>query len=152
MALTDLMPIKVEQHKGAVSFDRSFHGNALSIGKKTYKRGLGVRPHATTQSLVEFSIAGRFDRFRVEAGACLEEKDRFPEARKQNESLQFIVYGDGRQLYKTDWIKCDAPPQVIDVDVTSVKKLTLKCVGGGASWHCGSCTWGDPKLTKEPTS
>ncbi|NOZ23467.1 MAG: prolyl oligopeptidase family serine peptidase [Planctomycetes bacterium] len=150
MCLTDLLPTKIAQHKGPVSFDRSFLGHELSIGKKTYKRGLGVRPHAISQSVVEFNIAGRFDRFRVEAGACLEGRAKFPAARKKNEELQFVVLGDGRQLYKTEWIKCDAPPQVIDVEVKNVKKLTLKCVGGGQSWHCGSCTWGNPMLFKEP--
>ncbi|MEW6357740.1 MAG: NPCBM/NEW2 domain-containing protein [Planctomycetota bacterium] len=152
MCLTDLLPVKIAQHKGPVSFDRSFLGNELSIGAKTYKRGLGVRPHAISQSVVDFNIAGRFDRFRVEAGACLEGRDKFPDARQKNEELQFIVLGDGRQLYKTEWIKCTDPPQVIEVDVKKVKKLTLKCVGGGASWHCGSCTWGDPMLFKEPTT
>lgn len=146
MYLTDLMPVFTDQHKGPINFDRSFKGNDVSIGKKAYKRGLGVRP----QSVVEFVIAGRFDRFSVEAGGCLEGLAEFPAARKKNENLQFIVYGDGRQLCRTDWIKCDAPPQLLEADVKNVTRLKLECRGGGPMWHFGSCAWGDPKLVKTP--
>ena len=60
------------------------------------------------------------------------------------------MYGDGKRLYQSDFLKWSSPAAIADVPVTGVRTLRLSADAGGARWHLVSAAWGDLKLTKLP--
>lgn len=142
--LSDLLPSQIDQHKGAINSDRSFLGRALSIGKESRDRGLGLK----APSAIEFDLAGKFERFESEVGIDLEGAEELSRVRKLNEWVQYEVFGDGRCLYRTNWLQGDSPPERIDVSIRCVKKLRLQVNGSRARWHLGSTAWANAAVTE----
>ncbi len=142
--LSDLLPAAIDQHKGPVNMDRSFEGRAIRIGGQTFERGLGIR----APSVVEFDLEGRFDSLRLVAGIDLEDRDVGTPARTKFEAVVFSVFGDGKQLFRSESLKWFSKPAVADVNVSGVKRLRLVADASGARWHLGSAAWGDLKLTR----
>jgi hypothetical protein len=154
--LSDLMPARLDQHKGNVNSDRSFRGNRLRIGRREFEKGLGVRAPST----IEFATGRKYRLFNAMVGIDLE-GGRGTEVRLKNESIQFQVWGDERRLYRSpvmQWgIRPENPsgglpadagfrvsdPVQIQVSIEGVETLCLKVVGSSARWHFGSAAWGD---------
>lgn len=142
MPLTDLLPTRVHQRQGTVKFNRSFLGNSLRVGEKAYASGLGVR----APSIVEFQLEGRFSRLTTAFGIDLEGKTQIHAERAKTERMQFLVYGDGRRLWSSDWLKWNQARPPVEIDVKGVRSLRLEVNGGGRSWLFGSTAWGNPEL------
>ena len=140
--LSDLLPSLIDQHKGVVNSDLSFRGQALRVGASPHVKGLGVRG----PSAAEYGLGGRFERFAAEVGVDLEGERELSRVRKQNEWIQFEVHGDGKVLYRSNWLQGDSPPCAIRVPVTGVKKLRLQVNGSSARWHLGSAAWGSARV------
>lgn len=142
--LSDLMPSEIDQHKGAVNFDRSFRGNPLRIGTREYAKGLGCR----APSRIEFDIGGRFDRFRAEVGVDLEGAQELTQARKENEWIRFKVLSDGKELRRSPWLQGDSPPHAIDIPIAGVQVLSLTVEASPARWHLGSAAWANARTAR----
>ncbi|MBI2194319.1 MAG: NPCBM/NEW2 domain-containing protein [Planctomycetes bacterium] len=136
--LSHLMPVRIQQHKGNVNSDRSFLGNGIRLGKERLARGLGVR----APSQVDYALDGKFNRFSCLAGIDLE-GDAGTDVRKQNELIRFLVWGDGRSLFVSDWMQWDTPPLRIKAGIEGITHLRLEVQGSSAQWHFGSAAWGD---------
>ncbi|MBM4036457.1 MAG: hypothetical protein FJ291_32375, partial [Planctomycetes bacterium] len=140
--LSALMPTLVDQHKGLVGYDRSHQGNPLRIGlvpeesapgpkakavggasaPRVFSRGLGVR----APSKVEYQLGGQYAFFRATVGIDLEDDLEATPARDRGERVQFIVYGDGKRLYSSEWLKWNSKPVAVEVDIKGVKTLRLE--------------------------
>lgn len=143
--LSDLQPAVIEQMRGAVGFDRSFHGHVIALGELKFERGLGVR----CPSLLEFPLDGKYRRFRAIAGFTDEPEETLSTARREAERADVVVLGDGRELFRRtlDWI--ERPSADVDVDVKAVRKLTLLVERrGGALWLHGSSAWVDARVER----
>jgi len=140
--LSDLLPSLIDQHKGVANSDLSFRGQVLRVGASAQVKGLGVRG----PSAVEYDIGGRFDRFEAEVGVDMEGAPELSKVRKLNEWIQFEVHGDGKVLYRSNWLQGDSPPCAINVPITGVKKLRLQVNGSWARWHLGSAAWGSARV------
>ena len=136
--LSDLRPLRVEQHKGNVNSDRSFRGNPLRLGGRTFEKGLGAR----ATSRVEYAIEGRYERFQATVGIDLEGGEG-TELRLRNEFIQFQVWGDGHLLYWSPWLQWDHEPVEVRVSIKGVERLDLRVEGSSARWHFGSADWAD---------
>jgi len=142
--LSDLLPVRIRQHKGPVGFDRSFQGHALSVGAKACRKGLGVR----APSRVDFQLPEPFDRFQVWVGVDLEGQTKVNPWRGRSERVQFLVWGDGRRLYMSQWLKWDSKPVRIDIKLERETELGLEVRGSGARWLLGSAAWGQACVVK----
>jgi len=136
--LSDLMPVRVGQHKGNVNSGRSFRGNPLRLGRRTFEKGLGVR----APSRVEYAIDGKYANFQATVGIDLEGEEG-TETRLETEFIQFQIWGDGRLLYWSPWLQWDSDPVEVRVPVKGVKRLGLHVEGSSARWHFGSAAWTD---------
>ena len=145
--LSDLFPLRIDQHKGPVGFDRSFQGNGLSVGKKQCRKGLGVR----APSRVDFKLPEAFDRFQSWAGVDLEGALQVNAARARSELVQFVVWGDGRRLYMSQWLRWNSRPLWIDIELDGAAELGLEVRGSGARWLLGSAAWGQVRVVKTPS-
>ena len=128
-------------------------------GKNTYKKGIGfwAPGHAT------FDIDGKYKRFVAEIGLL-----GVPASVRHYSSLgaeaaasvatydwrtilgscEFIVEGDGQELYRSPVLKEGDPPHPISVDVSGVKTLTLRANNGGDGVYFDITTWGDARVER----
>ncbi len=161
--LSDLVPSLVDQHKGVVGFDRSYDGNPLRIGPqpddaapppkakavggasvpRVFARGLGVRP----PSKVEYQLDGQYAFFRATIGIDLEDDLEVTPARDRGERVQFIVYGDGKRLYSSEWLKWNSKPVAVEVDIKGVKALRLEADCSLSRWLVGSADWAEARVS-----
>ena len=155
--LSDVKPTKINQMRGAVGFDRSWRGRRIAIVEEVAEtefssvplvtacdRGLGVR----CPSSVTFAIGGGFRALRTVVGFTDEREEPLSADRMKREAVAFVVIGDGKVLH-TEEIDWKMPSAEVDVDVTGVKKLTLKVKPlGGALWLHGSSAWGDARVER----
>ena len=141
--LSDLAPTLIDQHKGTVGFDRSFEGNPLELGRRTFPRGLGVR----APSKVEWDVGGGYTTFRATVGIDLEGALEVSKARARGEWVQFLVFGDGKRLYSSEWLQWDSAPADVEVEIRDVKVLRLEVGCSSARWLVGSADWAEARVS-----
>lgn len=85
----------------------------LAVGGYTYGRGIGM--HAPSRAT--YAIDGSYARFRAIVGLA-------PSSIGKG-TVQFVVQGDGRTLFRSPVLRTDSAPLEVDVDVSDVRRLTL---------------------------
>lgn len=95
--------------------DRSLDGTPLTLGGKSYARGLAIHSKAT----LKFRIGGEYTRFRAVAGI-----DDSVRGQNKNENVQLVISGDGKRLFDQE-VKTTDAPRPIDLDVTGVRDLEI---------------------------
>jgi len=93
--------------------DRSLDGPLLTLGGKSYSRGLAIHSKTT----LRYRIAGDYTRFQGLAGID-------DTVRRLEQSVQLTITGDNKPLFDAE-IKGGQPPQVLDLDVTDVRDLEI---------------------------
>lgn len=161
--LSDLMPALVDQHKGLVGFDRSHQGNPLTLGLAPVggvsprrstregdipptnpQRGLGVR----APSRIEYQLGGHYAVFRATVGVDMEDDLEATPARDRGERVQFVVHGDGKRLYSSEWLKWNSKPVAVEVDIQGVKTLCLEADCSASRWLVGSAAWAEARVSR----
>ena len=141
--LSDLAPRVVDQHKGAVGFDRSFESRPLTLGARTFRRGIGVR----APSAIEYQLDGRYAWLRATVGIDLEGATGVSQRRARAEYVQFLVFGDGRRLYSSEWLQWDSKPVAVEVELEGAKVLRLEVHCSAQRWLVGSADWADARVS-----
>ncbi len=146
--VSDLLPARINQHKGPVNFDMSFRGNPLHLGARAFRKGLGVR----APSRVDFELPPGYERFQAVVGVDMEGEKVLSPARRKSERLQFVVWDGKRRLYMSQWVNWRSKPLRIDIELEGATQLGLEVRGSGARWLLGSAAWGDARVvTGRPT-
>ena len=141
--LSDLEPASVRPEKGIVARDRSFNAFPLTLGGRTFERGLGVHPNCD----IAFDLHGRFPTFEAVVGSDLEGEEAVSEARDKVESFEFMVIGDGKMIYQTGRMRWDHEPRHIYVPIAGVRRLELKIHRrSGPRWLGGPVDWAIAKV------
>jgi hypothetical protein len=109
-------------------------GGPLRIRGTTYDKGLGV--HA--ESEVSLDVSGGYERFTARVGVDDEAGGAG--------AVAFEVVGDGRTLAGTGVLTGSDPAVALDVDVTGVRRLTLRVLDGGDGIGFDHADWGDALL------
>jgi len=128
----DLTPIV--QGWGQPQADKAVTGKPLSIGGKTFDRGLGT--HA--DSVVRLQLQGGSERFTAFVGVD-------DAATSDQATITFRVVGDGKTLWKSPGMKRGQPARQIEVDVKGIKTLLLLADSNGDSSY-GHSDWAEAKL------
>lgn len=116
--------------------DRSVAGKTLTLGGKTFSRGLGV--HAKSELVYE--LPDGFDTFVATVGIDAETQGRG--------DCEVAVLGDDRPLWKQR-VKGNDAPQQVQVSLRGVKRLTLQVLPG-ADFDLGDhVDWCDARLLKQ---
>jgi hypothetical protein len=134
LRLTQLGPIYAVNGRGGIQYDRNIAVGPLVMGDKRYETGLGTHSPA----LIEYPLCGKFKRFKATAGI-----DRLTKGRG---SVIFEVHGDDKLLFKTKLLSGFSTPATIDVDVTSINRLTLIVKDGGDGTTNDYANWCDAEL------
>jgi alpha-galactosidase len=123
-------PVERDMSNGATA---AADGKTLTVGKKTYDKGLGV----SAPSLVIVRLGKACTRFTATAGLDAEAQT--------SGSVALQVWADGKQLFESDVLR-DTATATIDVDVSRKQRLMLKVTNGGDGTSWDRANWGNAKL------
>lgn len=145
--VSDLKPFVVDEEP-VVAFprpwqrDRSVGGRRLTLGTRTFSKGIGVQ----ARSRLVLKVEGEFELMTATVGIDAETGGRG--------DCVFIVLGDGKELF---WkhVRGTDPPGDLRVDLRGVKEVTLLVepgndldLGDHADW-CDACFIRRPSLVSE---
>ncbi len=63
-------------------------------------------------------------------------------------SAEFIVIGDGKELWRSDPLKKSDGARPLSVDISGVRRLLLKVTGNGQGMNSAPADWVRPLLIK----
>ncbi|GGY66248.1 hypothetical protein GCM10011613_07700 [Cellvibrio zantedeschiae] len=122
---------------GPIGIDKSTSGGTLSLDEKTYAKGLG--PHAP--STIVYQVNGMAKRFTSDIGID-------DNAKEHLSSAEFLVYGDGKLLYRSGDKYDNDPVVTVDLDISDVIELKLVTTEGQTNGTYADHTdWADAKVT-----
>jgi hypothetical protein len=131
--LVDLLPIDAHQGWGTLGVNKSVMGKPLAIGNRSFEHGFGT--HAPGELL--FDLAGEYERFESWVGV-----DAAMIPHKLG-STEFVVYGDGRELFRSGVMHETDPAKRVSVDVAGVQQLKLAVTDGGDGINGDNADWAE---------
>ena len=102
-----------------INLNRAFSGRPLSIAGTIYESGIGTRPNIE----IEYDLKGLFETFSAMVGID-------DATINQGASVEFIVVGDGKELWRSDPMKKSDAAKSLKIDVTGIRHLVLRVTSG----------------------
>ena len=119
---------------GMAEANHEISGGPLSIHGEKFAHGVGT--HATSKFRV--SLNGQARRFTAEVGV--------DDSAGGQGSVEFIVAGDGKILWRSGVLKGGDPAKPANVDLQGVKILTLRATDGGDGESNDHADWAGAKI------
>jgi len=134
--LSELDPLRQTPGWRQAEFNRNFNGGGLSIAGRHFEKGIGM----PTNSEIEFELNGTYANFSAFVGIDDEQNNK-------DSIAEFVVLGDGKELWRSGGIKKADGVKAVKVNVKDIRRLTLRVrrEGEGGRIHAD---WVDAKLTK----
>lgn len=117
---------------GQARTNESVTQKPLSIGGTKFVRGVGT--HANSECVI--ALDGRTKVFSAKVGVD-------DNANSDQASLEFAVFGDGRELWKSDVCRWGQPARACRVDITGVKALELLVTDAGDGTSFDHADWAE---------
>lgn len=114
---------------------RSVEGNVLTIDGQTFKQGVGT--HAP--SLATILLDGQAVKFEASVGVDDETNGAG--------SVEFFIYGDGKELYSSGVVKGGDAPKAVNLSVKGIETLVLEVKDAGDGIAADHANWADAKIT-----
>lgn len=119
MSLAALQPLRPSIGRG-IDLNRTITGRPLSIAGQRYENGIGTRANLE----IEYDLKGLFETFAALVG--LDDATG-----NQNATVEFVVLGDGKELWRSGAMKKSDAAKQLKIEVTGVRHLVLRVSGGG---------------------
>jgi len=116
--------------------NRSVTDKPLSIGGQTFAKGVGT--HASSEMLLV--LDGQVASFRASVGVD-------DHAGNQAASIEFVVTGDDRELWRSGVCKLGEKPRVCEVKLNGVRQLELVVTDAGDGNGWDHANWADAAFT-----
>lgn len=145
--LEDLSNLELVENLGKTPLkDQSASWTPMQMGGEKFQHGLGT--HAPFIAMIR--LDGHAEKFHAVVGVNGLHKDRG--------SVEFIVSGDGKVLFRSGVMKGDVmkdgkvatpgdKPQVVDLDLSGVKRLKLEATTAGDNTWGDDANWADAVFT-----
>jgi alpha-galactosidase len=114
--------------------DLGIAGSPVSIGGTKFTHGVGT--HAASKLRVD--LAGNARRFVAQVGV--------DDSAGNQGSIEFIVVGDGRVLWKSGPRTGGEPAKAVDVDLTGIRTLVLSVTEGGDGAASDHADWAEAAI------
>ena len=121
---------------GGAQADASPHLQTLRVANREFPSGVGV----LANSRLEVRSAG-YARFRAEVGVDDSALDK-------EQQVRFELYGDGRLLTRSDWMRFGNNPQEVEADVSGIQLLELVVRTSEPTDSPVPVTWGAARLLR----
>jgi alpha-galactosidase len=125
---------QTQQEWGDPHRDKSVEGHSLTIGGKHFEHGLGT--HAN--SSLSIAVNGA-QKFTANVGVDGEVDGR-------ESSVEFFVYGDGKELWHSGVMKAGDAAKSLQVDLAGVKTVALKVSAAGNGINFDHADWADAQF------
>ena len=119
MSLAALQPLRPSIGRG-IDLNRTITGRPLSIAGQRYENGIGTRANLE----IEYDLKGLFETFAALVGID-------DATGNQNATVEFVVLGDGKELWRSGAMKKSDAAKQLKIEVTGVRHLVLRVSGGG---------------------
>jgi len=119
MSLAALQPLRPIPGRG-MDVNRTLTGRPLSIAGQHYENGIGTRANLE----IEYDLKGLFDTFAALVGVD-------DATVNQNAAIEFVVLGDGKELWRSGAMKRSDVAKQLKVEVAGIHHLILRVTGGG---------------------
>jgi len=106
--------------RGVIEINRALTGRPLSIAGQRHENGIGTRANLE----IEYDLKGLFDNFSAVVGVD-------DGTMNQNAIVEFIVVGDGKELWRSGAMKKSDAAKPLKIDIAGVHRLILRVSGGG---------------------
>jgi hypothetical protein len=134
--LTELEPARSKGRWHGYEIEGLLAVPTPKVGGESYAHAL----QAFAQSEIEYDLKGVVSSFTALVGV--------DDGSKGNPEVEFIVLGDGRELWKSQPLKRGDAPQAVTVDASDVKQLVLQTRPLNEKEGRGQINWLNPKLTR----
>jgi alpha-galactosidase len=134
--LDDLNLDVASQGWGDPHKNQSVEGHTLTIGGKQFARGFGTHAEGT----LRVNLAGGSQKFSASVGVDDEVNGNAAS------SVEFIVNGDGKVLWKSGVMKAGDAARDCEVDLAGVKSLVLEAGDAGDGMNYDHADWADAKF------
>ena len=136
LPLTQLEPVRFTgDWRGFEIGDQLPHA-PLSLGGVRHESGLA----AFAGSEIEFDLKGLYQKFTALAG--------MDDTSDDHAVIDFVVLGDGRELWRSGPLKKTGAPKAIELNLTGVHLLTLRTIGNGDDENRSQADWAEPQVSK----
>ena len=139
--LSTLEPASATVGYATLQRDKSIDGGTLTLSGSQYDHGFGT--HANSD--IAFDLHQRFGQFTALVGVD-------DDAGKGRGSVEFIVLGDGKTLWKSGTMKQGDAPKRVDVSLDGVRMLLLRVTDAGDGIDYDHADWVDPQIVRSDTS
>jgi alpha-galactosidase len=119
---------------GVPKADRAIGGGQLRIAGKEFAHGVGT--HAN--SLLRVDLGGNARRFQAKVGVN--------DTAETQGSVEFLVIGDNKQLWRSGVLKRGQEAKSVDVNLAGVKVLTLRVTDGGDGESNDHADWAEAQI------
>jgi len=139
MSLTQLEPLRSTGRWRGFEIEEMLSGAPLSLNGKHYERGLG----SFANSEIEFDLKGLYDKFTALVGVD-------DSAAGTNTVAEFLVIGDGKELWRSGELKKSGEPKSVEVVISQIHKLILRSSApGGGRRSRTQADWAEPKIVRQ---
>ena len=136
MSLTQIEPLRSTGRWRGFEADEMLSGTQLMLGGKHCERGLS----SFAGSEIEFELHGLYDNFSALAG--------LDASSGTNATIEFLVIGDGGELWRSGTLKNSDEPKPVAVKITGVNKLILRTTGAGGRGNRAQADWAEPMVSR----
>ena len=134
--LDELNLASASQGWGEPQKNKSVNGHALTLGGQEFARGFGTH----SESSLRVNLGGQAQKFSARVGID-DEVNKNVAA-----SVEFVVRGDGRDLWKSGVMKAGVAAKICEVDLTGVQTLLLEVTDAGDGTTYDHADWADAKF------
>ncbi|MEW6455688.1 MAG: NPCBM/NEW2 domain-containing protein [Acidobacteriota bacterium] len=136
--LSDVEPVSISSGWGMPQMDKAVSRLPLKIGDNIYKKGIGT--HAISDII--YNINNLYNFFSAWVGIDSNTQEK-------RGSVEFIVYGDDNELWRSSIMKKEDPVQKVLINITGVKILRLYVSDGGDGISWDHANWAEAKLSRK---
>ncbi|MCX7974668.1 MAG: NPCBM/NEW2 domain-containing protein [Candidatus Aminicenantes bacterium] len=135
--LDTLRPKKMTSGWGRVRINRAVSGAELKISNRSYPRGLGT--HAPSEIILPIYKLFRWLEGEVGVDGA---------SPRQRGSVEFIIYGDGRMLWRSGLMKAGQPSKSFRIAINQIQELYFEVTDGGDGSEGDHADWVMVRLIK----
>src|SRR5262245_35161851 len=129
------LEVRTIQDWGEPGRDLTIDGKTITIAGKTFERGVGTHANST----MRIGLGGTAEKFTADVGLD-------DEAEGNVGTINFIVIGDGKNLWESGVMRRGEPAKNVSVDLQGVRTLvlTVSDTGDGINWD--HADWANAKI------
>ena len=137
LPVSELEPLRTTPGWRQLEANRTITGKGLVLNGQIYESGIGLPRNAEA----EYELKGMYDTFSALVG--------IDDGSNDQASEEFVIVGDGKELWRSGALKKSDGPKSVKVDVSGVRRLVLHINAGPTGGGGDQADWADARLARK---